>query len=126
MLSGYYVRGGFKLPKLGVLLLGGFFQDWTAVSGSIFLLLPLGAGAILGVYVTVRVTTSRMCRMLDLDSRLACPGVVGAPGPGRPGVSGAAGRFVPPGVSANLLDLRAASQSKGDLTDAALRGDLGE
>ena len=120
--GGYYVRGGFKVPTPIV----GVPQDLTAVSGSIFLLLPLGAGAILGVYVTVLVTTSRMCRMLDLDSRLACPGVVGAPGPGRPGVSGAAGRFVPPGVSANLRDLRAASQSKGDRTDAALSGDLGE
>jgi len=96
----------------------------TAVSGSIFLLLPLGAGAILGVYVTVLVTTSRMCRTLDLDSRFACPGVVGAVPGGRPGVSGAA-RFEP-GVSANLLDLSAASQSKWDLTDAALSGDLGE
>lgn len=63
--------------------------------------------------------------MLDLDSRFACPGVVGAVAPaGRPGVSGAA--RLDPGVSANLLDLRAASQSKGDRTDAALSGDLGE
>lgn len=33
---------------------------------SIFLLLPLGAGLILGVYVTVRVTISRTCRTLGL------------------------------------------------------------
>jgi hypothetical protein len=98
----------------------------TAVSGSIFLLLPLGAGAILGVYVTVRVTTSLMCRMLDLDSLFEWPGVPGVPAvAGMPGVSGAAGRF-DPGVSANRRDLSAASQSKGDLTDAALSGDLGE
>ena len=64
--------------------------------------------------------------MLDLESRLACPGVVGAPATARPGVSGAAGRFVPPGVSMYLRDLSAASQSKGDRTDAALSGDLGE
>jgi hypothetical protein len=104
-----------------------FLQDLTTVSGSILLRLPLGAGAILGVYVTVLVTTSRMCRMLDLDSLLACPGVVGVPAAAAlmPGVSGAAGRFEP-GVSAALLDLSAASQSKGDFTDAALSGDLGE
>ncbi len=98
-------------------------HDLTAVSASIFLLLPLGAGAILGVYVTVRVTTSRMCRTLDRESLFACPGVVGPEG--RPGVSGAAGRF-DPGVSANRLDLSAASQSNGDLTDAPLSGVLGE
>lgn len=76
----------------------------------------------------MRVTTSRICRMLDLDSRLPCPGVKGVPAVAsrRPGVSGSAGRFEPPGVSANRLDLSAASQSKGDLMDAALSGDLGE
>lgn len=56
--------------------------------------------------------------MLDLDSLLGCPGVLGAS-------VGAAGRLVPD-ASANRLDLRAASQSKGDFTDAALSGDLGE
>lgn len=70
--------------------------------------------------MTVLVTTSLICRMLDRDSRLVCPGV-----PGVPGVSGAAGRFEP-GVSANRLDLSAASQSKGERIEAALSGDLGE
>lgn len=71
-------------------------------------------------------TTSRMCRMLDLDSRFPCTGVVAdALFGGSPGVSGAAGRF-DPGVSANLLDLSAASQSKADLAEAPLTGDLGE
>jgi hypothetical protein len=32
----------------------------------------------------------------------------------------------PPGVSAKRRDLSAASQSKGDRTEAALRGDRGE
>jgi len=41
------------------------------------------------------------------------------------GGSCVAGRLEP-GVSAKRLDLRAASQSNGDLTDAALKGDLGE
>lgn len=92
------------------------------MSGSIFLRFPLGAGAIRGVYVTVLVTTSRMCRMLDRESLLACPGVPGTP---TVGVSGSAGRFEP-GASASLLDLRAASQSKTDFTDAVLSGDRGE
>jgi hypothetical protein len=76
----------------------------------------------------VRVTTSRICRTLDLDSRFVCPGVPGVPAAvaWRPGVSGSAGRLEPPGVSANRRDLSAASQSKGDRTDAALRGDRGE
>lgn len=62
-------------------------------------LLPFGAGFILGVgwYVTVRVTTSRICLTLVL-----------------------AGCFF---FSANLA-LRAASQSKTDWTDLALNGDL--
>ncbi len=63
--------------------------------------------------------------MLDLDSLLVCPGVPGVLAVPIAGGSDVAGRFEP-GVSANLLALRAASQSKGDLTDAALRGDLGE
>jgi hypothetical protein len=64
--------------------------------------------------------------MLDLESRFACPGVVAdALVGGSPGVSGAAGRF-DPGVSANRLDFSAASQSKADLTDTPLVGDLGE
>jgi hypothetical protein len=65
--------------------------------------------------------------MLDLESLFVCPAVPGvaAAAAGIPGVSGAAGRF-DPGVSANLLARSAASQSKGDFTDAALRGDLGE
>lgn len=100
-------------------------QDLTAVSESIFRRLPLGAGPILGVYVTVLVTTSRMCRMLDLVSLLVGPLALDVPVGPSPGVSGAAGRFEPE-VSANFLDLRAASQSKGDFTEAALRGDLGE
>lgn len=45
---------------------------------------------------------------------------------GRPGVSGAAGRLDPPGVSANLLDLSAASQSKWERVEAPLIGDRGE
>jgi hypothetical protein len=56
--------------------------------------------------------------MLDLDSLLGCTGAPGAS-------VCAAGRFVPD-ASANRLDLRAASQSNGDFTDAALSGDLGE
>lgn len=44
---------------------GSYFKG--CVVYSTFRLLPLGAGAIRGVYVTVRVTTSRMCRTLVLD-----------------------------------------------------------
>lgn len=86
----------------------------------------MGAGAILGVYVTVLVTTSRICRILDRDSFFACPppGVVAVVA-ADVGGSCVAGRLEP-GVSAKRLDLRAASQSNGDLTDAALKGDLGE
>lgn len=76
--------------------------------------LPLGAGSILGVYVTVLVTTSRMCLTLVpfLSQRLECtccwfgPALVGA-GP----------------TSAYLLARSAASQSKGLLTLLALQGD---
>lgn len=76
--------------------------------------------------MTVLVTTSRMCRMLERDSLFVCVGEVG-PGLGVVGVSEFAGRLQPaePGGSTRL-DLSAASQSNGDLTDAALRGDLGE
>lgn len=63
---------------------------------STFLLLPFGAGFILGVYVTVRVTTSRMCFTLVLEGFLA---------------------------SFNLLALRAASQSNTEWTDLALKGE---
>ena len=78
-----------------------------------------------GVYVTVLVTTSRMCRMLDRDSLLLCVGVPGTLGVG--GVSDCAGRLHPdPGVSVYRLDFSAASQSKWDWTDVALSGDRGE
>ena len=60
--------------------------------------LPLGAGSILGVYVTVLVTTSRMCRTLGRDD--LC--------------------FL---ASANRA-FKAASQSKTECTDRALNGDL--
>lgn len=121
--------GFHKVSLLGL-------HDLAAVvlaSGSIFLLLPFGAGAILGVYVTVLVTTSRICRMLDLESFFACLCgllVLAAPPAGAlaavVGVSGSAGRFKP-GDSANRRDLSAASQSNaGDLTEAVLSGDLGE
>lgn len=75
--------------------------------------------------------------MLERDSLLECVGVfawVGVVGPLIGGVSvpvtaaaaaAAAGRL-DPDVSANRLDLSAASQSKGECTEAALNGDLGE
>lgn len=108
-------------------------HDWTAVSESIFLLFPFGAGAIRGVYVTVLVITSRMltCLPPDLDSFRPCVrGVVAAlmgavAGPLVEGVSGAAGRFEP-GTSASRRDCKAASQSNTDFLDAALGGDIGE
>lgn len=75
---------------------------------STFLLLPLGAGSILGVYVTVLVTTSLMWRTLVLlfsQRVLPCP-----PWPGC---------F----MSVYRLALSAASQSKGLLTLRALNGE---
>jgi len=88
-------------------------HDSAGESASSFLRFPLGAGAMRGVYVTVLVTTSRMCRILDRDSLLLCVGVPGALGVG--GVSDCAGRLHPdPGVSAYRLDFSAASQSKWD------------
>ena len=62
----------------------------------------MGAGSIRGVYVTVLVMTSRTCRTLVLDLLQLCVDL----------------------ASANLLALRAASQSKGDRTDRALKGDM--
>lgn len=64
----------------------------------VFLLLPFGAGSILGVYVTVLVTTSRICRTLFADDFCALQ-------------------------SCAYLDFNAASQSNGDRTDLALNGD---
>lgn len=66
---------------------------------SIFLLFPFGAGAILGVYVTVRVMTSRMCFTPVLDCFAGC-------------------FFI-----ANFLAFKAFSQSKL-VCDLALNGDL--
>ena len=79
------------------------------------------------MYVTVLVTTSRMCRMLERDSLLVWVGEVG-PGFGVVGVSEFAARLWPAdlGVSTARLDFMAASQSKGDFTEAALSGDRGE
>ena len=71
-------------------------------SHSTFLRLPLGAGSIRGVYVTVRVMTSRTCRTLVLDLLQLWLDL----------------------ASANLLAFRAASQSNGDRTDLALKGDM--
>ncbi len=100
------------------------FHDSTAVSESSFLRFPFGAGFMRGVYVTVLVTTSRICRMLDLDSLFACVGVLGQLAVG---VSGCAGRLQPdPWVSVKRRVLSAFSQSKGECTEAALNGDMGE
>ena len=78
--------------------------------------------------MTVRVTTSLICRTVDFDSRfepvtaaLAVFGVV-AVAPDADAVAAAA----LPGTSVNLLDFSAASQSNGDRIDRALHGDLGE
>lgn len=83
---------------------------YSATPSFSFLLFPLGAGSILGVYVTVLVTTSRMCRTFVpfFSHRLEWmgPALVGA------GLT-----------SAYLLAFRAASQSKGLLTLRALKGD---
>ena len=79
---------------------------------STFLRLPLGAGSMRGVYVTVLVTTSRMCRTLLRDAPLVqlCAGPT-------------AGLL----ASAYLRALRAASQSNGERTERALKGDrIGE
>ena len=63
--------------------------------------------------------------MLDLDSLFACVGVVGPLGVG--GLSGCAGRLqAEPEVSVNRLGFIADSQSNGECTEAALRGDRGE
>lgn len=99
----------------------------TAVSWSTFLRLPLGAGPILGVYVTVLVTTSRMWRTLVLESRFCCwAAEVGVPGtaPAVLGVLDAAAAA--PVGSAYRRALRAASQSNGDRTERALQGERGE
>ena len=74
---------------------------------STFLLFPLGAGSILGVYVTVLVTTSLMCRTLVLlfsHRVLPCAPWLGF-------------------ISVYRLAFRAASQSKGLLTLLALNGE---
>jgi len=96
----------------------------TSVSWSSFLLLPFGAGAIRGVYVTVLVTTSRMWRTVDLDSRLepvtAALAVLGVVEPEADADAAA------PGTSVKRLDLSAASQSNGDRMDRALHGVFGE
>lgn len=60
--------------------------------------MPFGAGLIRGVYVTVRVTTSRICRTLLLVGLCALQ-------------------------SWEYRAFNAASQSKGDRTDLALKGD---
>lgn len=88
--------------------------DYSSVSGSSFnfLRFPLGAGSILGVYMTVIVTTSRICRILVpfFSQRLECPGA----GPALVGPC--------PGTSVYRRALSAASQSKGLLTVRALHG----
>lgn len=84
----------------------------SAASSFNFLRFPLGAGSILGVYVTVRVTTSRICLTLVplFSHRLECPGA----GPA----------LVGPGpTSVYLFAFSAASQSKGLLTLLALHGE---
>lgn len=83
-----------------------------------FLRFPLGAGSILGVYVTVRVTTSRMWRMLvpffSHRAECCCWGVdVSATAPALAGV----------GPISYRLAFRAASQSKGLLILLALQGE---
>lgn len=89
----------------------GYFQSSAASSFS-FLRFPLGAGSILGVYVTVLVTTSRICLTLVpfFSHRLECPA-------GGPALVGAGP------TSVYLFALSAASQSKGLLTLLALHGD---
>lgn len=89
----------------------GYFHS-SAVSSYNFLRFPLGAGSILGVYVTVLVTTSRICLTLVpfFSQRLECPGA----GPALVG---------PGATSVYLFALSAASQSKGLLTLLALHGE---
>lgn len=85
---------------------------YSAAASFSFLRFPLGAGSILGVYVTVLVTTSRMCRMLVpfFSHRLECTGR------GGPALVGAGP------TSAYLLAFSAASQSNALLTLLALHG----
>jgi hypothetical protein len=71
---------------------------------STFLLLPLGAGSMRGVYVTVRVTTSLMCRTLRWLLPQLWP--------------------LAAADSARRRALSAASQSKGLRTLRALKGDM--
>lgn len=89
-----------------------FAMPHSAATSFNFLRFPLGAGSILGVYVTVRVTTSRICLMLVpfFSHRLECTGN------GGPALVGAGPS------SAFFLALSAASQSKALLTLLALHG----
>lgn len=80
--------------------------------------------------MTVRVTTSRICRTVDLDSRFEPPtaalAVFGVVAPEAAAVASAAAAAADPGTSVYRLDLSAASQSKGDRVDRALHGVIGE
>jgi hypothetical protein len=80
--------------------------------------------------VTVRVTTSRICRTVDLDSRFepvtVAFAVFGVVAPDAEAVASAAAAAADPGISVYRRPLSAASQSKGDRIDLALQGVMGE
>lgn len=78
-----------------------------ALAHSVLRLLPLGAGFMRGVYVTVRVTTSRMCRTLRFADEVEDDEAL---------VALQLSCVYRPALSA-------ASQSNGERTDRALKGE---
>lgn len=93
----------------------GSCYDDSAMPSFSFLLFPLGAGSILGVYVTVLVTTSRMCLTL-------VPHFFSHRWAGGPALVGGSTALLLD-TSAYRLAFNAASQSKGLLTLRALNGE---